>query len=95
MRIPQSIKNLSKEQLEEFCINLLHTNDFQVKRANTLEDSLKEFRSWIDNEIFRYQTGWCTQDMDTTIRVGVEINMLQKVSKKLEEIEKKNNCEIE
>lgn len=95
MITPQSIKNLSREQLEEFCINLLNTNNFQVKRANTLEDSLKEFRNWIDNEIFKYQTGWCTQDLGTTIRVGAEINMLQKVSKKLEEYEKKSNCEIE
>ncbi len=38
----KTLTNLSRKDLEQFCLNLLHENDEQCKRANEIEDLLKK-----------------------------------------------------
>ena len=38
MKIPQSIKQLKRQQLEELCLKLMNTNHKVVHRANYYED---------------------------------------------------------
>ena len=47
----------------------------------------KVLKNELDVRLFKLQTGLFPQDMDTTIRVGSEINMLQDILKLMDEMD--------
>lgn len=51
METSESIKNLSREQLEKFTLNLLHHDHIQTHRANDLEDKIKKLEKYCDDSL--------------------------------------------
>lgn len=54
MERPKSITQLSREQLEDFCLSMLHSNHVTVKRMNVFEEDIDSLFKQIENgkEIF-------------------------------------------
>lgn len=46
MNKPKSITQLSKEQLEDLCLNLMHTDKVKTEMINQLESTLNEVKEW-------------------------------------------------
>lgn len=51
MEIPKSIKDLPREKLEEFCVNLMDSEHKTVHRANDMEECIKEIEKYISEEL--------------------------------------------
>lgn len=56
---PKTITQMSKEQLEDMCINLMSLNHEQVHRANKLEDKIEQLERQI-----RIKDKWCQLIID-------------------------------
>lgn len=47
MEIPQPIKNLPREKLEKFCVNLMNSEHRAVHRANNMEKCIEEIEKYM------------------------------------------------
>ena len=79
MKIPQSIKQLKRQKLEELCLRLMNVNHEAVHRANEYEDkydmSLTLFDKMpismpceFDEEWFNKNQKWCDEHCEDTCK---------------------------
>lgn len=54
MNKPKSITQLSKEQLEDLCLNLMHTDKVKTEMINQLETNWDELKGWLKANDIHY-----------------------------------------
>ena len=84
MKIPQSIKQLKRQQLEELCLKLMSTNHMAVHRANYYEDMYTaaidvlndvplDMPCDYDEKWYEKRKPWCEEHCDQACECGFRI----------------------
>lgn len=55
MNKPKSITQLSKEQLEDLCLNLMHTDKVKTEMINQLEEEKEELKVYVTNKLKEFE----------------------------------------